>query len=230
MGSFPYLGWFSESDAHQYANELRLQGWDVDVRGARAYSTLGWFNDPLLSSMIHKGASGLGYLAEVVLHESVHSTFYIENQSTFNENLADFVGEKLATQYLEEKIGKNSDEYQAWIRSQRRSEEWGKILFGAYHELDKVYSSDFSEQEKKEKKRMTLEQVRTQIQDHREVNNATLMQYRTYQAGVPELEKLWEKSEKKWSVFWGKISEINSNSFKRQQEEDLSSVIRPLLD
>src|SRR5690606_7987905 len=83
-GSFTYIGWFSKEDAQDFGRDFERQGYDVDVRGASAYSTLGWFRDPLLSSMIRE----LPDLVNIVIHESVHATLYIKDQSYFNESLA----------------------------------------------------------------------------------------------------------------------------------------------
>ena len=71
-GDYPYLGWFNRASARDYARRLEGEGWDVDLRGASAYSTLGFFADPVLSTMISARADALGELAEVVLHESAH--------------------------------------------------------------------------------------------------------------------------------------------------------------
>src|SRR5205814_2292022 len=76
VGSFPYLGWFDLENARRFRDELRAEGWDADLRGAAAYSTLGYFRDAVLSSMIPEGDEALGELVNVVLHESVHATLY----------------------------------------------------------------------------------------------------------------------------------------------------------
>jgi predicted aminopeptidase len=96
VGSVPYLGFFDRDDARDLALGLRGAGWDVDLRGASAYSTLGWFADPVLSTMIADGDEALGELADVVLHESFHATLYVKGQSLFDESAADFVGDHLA--------------------------------------------------------------------------------------------------------------------------------------
>ena len=115
VGSVPYLGWFDEAEARDFADDLRSQGYDVDLRGAQAYSTLGWFDDPILSTMLGSGDEAVGDLANVVLHESVHATYYLPGQSPLNESVADFLGDRLATAYLRERTGENSDELRAYL-------------------------------------------------------------------------------------------------------------------
>ena len=93
VGRVPYLGWFDCETAKCFAADLRAEGWDVDISGASAYSTLGWFDDPVLSTMIQgTREEALGGLVDVVLHESVHATLYIDNQTRFNESLAELRG------------------------------------------------------------------------------------------------------------------------------------------
>src|SRR5206468_11910645 len=113
VGSFPYLGWFDLEDGRSFARELKAEDngkWDVDLRGAAAYSTLGWFRDPVVSSMIPEGKEALGELVDVVLHESTHATYYISGQAFFNESIASFVADKLTPFYLDAKLGKGSEE------------------------------------------------------------------------------------------------------------------------
>ena len=105
VGSFNYLGWYSEERAQGHATELRKEGLDVYVRGASAYSTLGWFRDPVFSTMLPEEETAVGSLANVVIHESVHATVYVKNQSYFNESLASFVGDRLALTYLQSRFG-----------------------------------------------------------------------------------------------------------------------------
>src|SRR4029078_3952588 len=108
VGSFPYLGWFDLEQAKAFADELRAESWDVDVRGAHAYSTLGWFRDAVLSTMIPEGKEALGELVNVVLHESVHATVYIEGQAFFNESIASFIADRLTDHYLIQTRGNKS--------------------------------------------------------------------------------------------------------------------------
>ncbi len=105
VGSVPYLGFFDERTAHAYARSLAADGaLDVDVRTASAYSTLGWLRDPVLSTMLRSGPEALGALANVVLHESVHATVYVKDQSPFDESLATFVADRLTRTWLDTEV------------------------------------------------------------------------------------------------------------------------------
>ena len=84
-GCLSYRGYFSESDAEAYAAELSSEGWDASVTGVRAYSTLGWFDDPLLSSMVELSEP---WLAGIVFHELAHQRLYAPGDTDFNESFA----------------------------------------------------------------------------------------------------------------------------------------------
>lgn len=102
IGCASYRGYFSEQRAQQFARDLQEQEHlDVYVRGAAAYSTLGWFADPVLPSML---AYGEVYLAELLLHELTHQKLYIAGDTDFNEALASAVAELAMARWLESKI------------------------------------------------------------------------------------------------------------------------------
>ena len=84
-GCVSYRGWYAKESAEKYANGLRAQGHDVIVQGVPAYSTLGWFDDPLLSTFIRYPDLDL---ARLVFHELAHQVAYAKDDSTFNESFA----------------------------------------------------------------------------------------------------------------------------------------------
>ena len=98
IGCASYRGYFSHDDALQYAYELeQAELLDVYVRGANAYSTLGWFDDPILPSMLRYGEV---YLAELLFHELTHQKIYLNGDTDFNEALASAVAEIATVQVL----------------------------------------------------------------------------------------------------------------------------------
>lgn len=96
IGKMPYKGFFAEADAKEEAKEYPPDKYDTWVRGVTAFSTLGWFDDPILSSML---GGDDGDLVEVVLHESAHATVFIEDSADFNEQLATFLGQEGTRRY-----------------------------------------------------------------------------------------------------------------------------------
>ncbi len=105
VGKVPYKGFFRKAEAFEEEKELKAENLDTYVRGVSAYSTLGWFSDPLLSSMTSYSDSDL---VETVIHETTHATLYIKSNADFNERLATFVGIKGMQQFYQEREGQNS--------------------------------------------------------------------------------------------------------------------------
>lgn len=104
VGSLPYKGFFDPESAKSEAEKIKAQGLDVYVRGVTAYSTLGWFRDPILSSMLsYKDFD----LVNTIIHETVHATIYIQSEADFNERLAVFFGNKGTEAFYRKKEGED---------------------------------------------------------------------------------------------------------------------------
>jgi predicted aminopeptidase len=190
VGRINYLGWFDRGDAEEHADRLRAAGWDADVRGASAYSTLGWFSDPVLSSMIPDGDDALGELASTVLHESVHATVYLPGATELNESLAEVVGNRLAWGYLVERGGPGSREARAFVEDRRSSEARSRALTRAREKLEKVYASAMSPARKRIEKELVIAALEAEIGAKRRLNNATLVQAKTYDGSAEAIEAL----------------------------------------
>lgn len=225
VGSFTYLGWFDLEDAKQHGESLKKEGWDVYVRGASAYSTLGWFRDPILSTMISKGEDALSRLVDVLLHESVHATFYVNHQSYFNESIANFVAKKLTESYLLKTRGRDSEDLDRFRKSLAESSRRSRLLHQGYKKLDELYRSSESDEEKKKKKNEILQKLKQQLGYRREINNAFLIQFRTYGLGEEEFEQFFESCEEDWSRFWKKIQTITPETFSQKQSEDFGQIL-----
>jgi predicted aminopeptidase len=228
VGGFPYLGWYARDDAERYAAKLRAEEFDVDVRGAPAYSTLGWFRDPILSTMIVEGDGAVGDLTEVVLHESLHATRYINHQAFFNESLANFVSEGLTPLYLAETRGKDSPELKTYRAALIRQEKYFARMHEAYEELDRVYRGSESDEQKRNRKSEILDRLKTDLKwrADRTLNNATLLGFREYSGNREIWERLFAKCGKDWPRFLEALSRIDSDSFSGSQTKDLSGVER----
>jgi predicted aminopeptidase len=228
VGSFPYLGFFSLSDAKKYAEKLKAEGLDVDLRGASAYSTLGWFRDPILSTMLPAvpgDPAALGDLVNVVLHESTHATLYISGQSSFNETLAMFVAGKMTIEYFEATRGKASPELKAYRDSEKRGDEIVAKLHDAYGSLEKLYASSRPDEEKRTEKKDFLTKLQLELGFKREINNATLIGYRTYDTSTDAFEKVYQACGADWRRFFKALARP---VFSESQQTDLNPVLLPI--
>ena len=228
VGSVPYLGWFDLDRARSYAAELRGEGWDVDVRGAGAYSTLGWFEDPVLSSMIPEGDDALGELANPLRPECAHATFYLAGQSILNESVASCVGDELAARWLAEESGATEAERRAYAEEQQASTDRRGALRAAYLDLDALYRSNLPPAQKLAEKRRRLAALERQVEAKRPITNATLIQFRTYNAGIAELRALLAACGSSFPAFFAALAELRPAQFTIPQQDDLGPVLAPL--
>ncbi len=229
VGSITYTGWFDRKEADEYAKELSAKGWDVDVRGSQAYSTLGWFNDPILSTMLSGGDDALGDLADVVLHESLHATFYIPGQSTLNESMASFVGDTLAVQYLDATQGPDGAIAKRFMEGERRSAERGKKMKAAYETLEKLYASSLPREDKLAEKKRIVDTLRAELRIKRPVTNATLIQYKTYGSGREEMAQLLDHCQGDFPRMLRALERVRPIAAKARPHSDPAVLLKPLL-
>jgi len=228
IGSITYVGWFDEKEARAFGAELAKQGWDSDVRPAGAYSTLGWFADPVLSTMVPEGPEALGELAEIVLHESLHATFYVNGQSRLNESVANFVGETLARDYLVKTRGAANDRLSAYEAVEAATVRRGKVLYDAHDQLEKLYAEKIPDAEKLARKREIIAAAQKASGITRPINNATLIQYKTYHSGGAELEALYAACGKDMRRFLATVKRLEKTPFPHAQMPDVDVIITGL--
>ncbi|MBX3227878.1 MAG: aminopeptidase [Labilithrix sp.] len=230
VGSITYTGWFDKKEAQAYGAELARRGWDVDVRPSPAYSTLGWFDDPILSTMISSEEDALGELADTVLHETLHATFYVPSQSTLNESVASFFGDELAAKYLDEAVGPDSVEKKAFLEHRARSAERGALMKQAYDELAKLYADRKRPKEERlaEKKRIIAE-LKAKTKSRRAINNASLIQMKTYGSGKPQLRELLQQCGGDYPRMLRTLDRLRATSKTAPPHSDPGVLLQPLL-
>ena len=138
IGSFPYKGFFDSTKAQKEANIWRNQGYDVRVRTAGGWSTLGYFKDPILSNMLDRSEGGI---ADLIIHELTHATVFVKDSVEFNENLATFIGERGAEQFLVEKYGPDSDQLNAYIAGRENGRIFADHILRGAQQLDQFYQN-----------------------------------------------------------------------------------------
>ena len=146
-GCVNYRGYFSEAAAQKFAAGLREEGYDVQVSGVPAYSTLGWFNDPLLSTFIKYPD---GELARLIFHELAHQTVYAKDDTQFNESFATTVEQAGVERWLEA-VG-NQKTRDAYVQFEGRKEDFLALLLKCREQLAANYASDLSDAQKLQRK------------------------------------------------------------------------------
>jgi predicted aminopeptidase len=137
IGTIQYLGYFSEHFANKKADTLVAKGYDVTIYGAIAYSTLGYFRDPVFSSLL---ALDKAQLAETVVHELTHNTVYSTADSEFNESVATFVGRRGGRAFIRQALGDDSDLLTQADDYQEDSEVINDFMAQIYNDLNEFYN------------------------------------------------------------------------------------------
>ena len=187
VGCFAGLGWFDEDDAIAHKLALDKLGYDTIARPAGAYSTGGWFPDPVLSTMLGGGDDAFPELANVVLHESVHATVLVPDQPFFNESFATYVADALTDHWIVERFGRGSPEELAWTLGQAVSRPRVARLLDAYTRLKKLYEGPLPRAQKLAEKARIIDELVDDLKLRRRPNNATLTEARVYNGGLEPL-------------------------------------------
>ncbi len=142
-GCVTYRGYFKQSDAERYAEVLRARGLDVFVGGVAAYSTLGWFRDPLLDTFLFRDDAEL---AGLIFHELAHQIVYVKGDTRFNESLATTVERYLLALWLAER--ERPQVYEHYLASRERRQQVITLINGTRDALSALYASDIPVSEK----------------------------------------------------------------------------------
>jgi predicted aminopeptidase len=204
-GCVAYRGFFSEHEAERYAEELRQEGYDVYVGGVLAYSTLGWFDDPLLSTFIRYPEA---QVARLVFHELAHQLVYARNDTTFNESFAVTVEEEGVRRWLESQ--QRAAELEAFQAAQQRKREFYARVKETRERLKTIYASHLPREALLEQKRGELERLRAAFPNvvPAEPNNAFLVSVALYTELVPAFERLLAASGGSLDKFYARAREL----------------------
>jgi predicted aminopeptidase len=231
-GCVTYRGFYDRAAAEGHAREMRGMGHDVVVYGVAAYSTLGWFDDPLLSTFV-------GYpdadLARIVFHELAHQVVYAKGDSTFNESFAVAVEREGVRRWLESR-GQQGD--LARIRQQEaRRADFAARLDAVRTALGVLYGSGLAPEAMRARKREELAALQPLLArmpafEGQEPNNALLASYATYTDLVPVFDKLLSEAAGDLPVFYAKAKAFAEERASRPgatgpSSPDPSSTRRP---
>ncbi len=187
VGCFAGVGWFDEDEAVKHKLDLEAQGYDAIVRPAAAYSTGGWFPDPVLSTMLAGDDSALPELFNVIIHESVHATVLVPDQPFFNESFATYVAATLTDHWILEKFGRGSPEELAWSLGQATHLARTSRMLDGYNQLKKLYDGPLPRDAKLARKAQIIDELVDDLRLRKRPNNASLTETRVYNGGVAHL-------------------------------------------
>ena len=200
VGGLPYIGFFKYEEGLAEQEKLRAQGWDTYYRPVSAFSSLGWFADPVYSPML---TSEVGRIVDLVLHETTHTTVFLRNQIAFNESLAMFVGKQGALIFLARLYGPHSAEVRTFQASQRRQRKFSRLVTHLYARLDRLYASDLPTAHKVKQRQTHFAWARARYKElfpdpdtwgsfvRRPLNNAVLLSYGRYNQGITFHRKVY---------------------------------------
>jgi predicted aminopeptidase len=207
VGSVPYKGYFDKQKAIAEKTQLEKEGWDVSIMNPGGWSTLGWFTDPILSGMLTRSE---GDLASLIIHEMVHATFFVKDSVELNENLASFIGDTTAYDFLKWKFGADSKEYKTYLYEDQDYRRYYPHVLRGTAMLDSLYESMKDEivEVKKQKKDNAIRQIVTTMDtltlhttrkpslryQKRLPNNTYFMSYRRYQSKQLRFEEELQKT------------------------------------
>jgi len=228
-GCVPYRGFFKLQKARESANRLSHKGLDVLVSPAAAYSSLGWFNDPLLSTML---AGSDTRLAAYLFHELAHQRLYIKNDGPFNEGYASFVEETGVRVWLESR--QQQAELQKWQELQKVSEDFSELIGNTRTQLAGLYESSQTDTAKRLQKAALFRELEDNYQRlsdekwqginyfsawfEEPLNNARLALYNTYEGSHCAFQNLWNQSGGDPQKFH-QLAEQRSKLAKDQRQE-----------
>lgn len=223
IGDVPYKGFFSEDEAKAEAKLMEEQGYDAFYRGVSAYSTLGWFTDSLLSSMM---AYKEHDLVNTLIHELTHTTIYVKSNADFNERLAVFIGNKGTELFYKKYEGENSPTV-ALINAENEDDRlFSDFITGELNDLKKWYEDNKGKNLVEADRQARFELIKTNFTaklkpqlksssydrfPQSKLNNARLGLYTTYMKDMDDFENLYKKLNGNLVQFILKVKELESS-------------------
>jgi predicted aminopeptidase len=204
VGSLAYRGYFSEKDARDYGRRLAKEGFDVYVDGVDAYSTLGWFKDPILSTFLEDTEPEL---AELLFHELAHKRVFAAGDTDFNEAYASTVGQEGARLWLRSKGA--TDLLAKYDSAIGRDEEFVHLIMATRESLAMVYKAPASPDELRRQKQRVFDDLRHQYGELKskwggysgyddwfahDLNNAKLNTVAAYNDFLPGFQRLLKQN------------------------------------
>jgi predicted aminopeptidase len=217
-GCVAYRGYFAQDKAEKFAAGLEQDGYDIYVGGVPAYSTLGWFNDPLLNTFIHRTEADL---AGLLFHELAHQVVYAGGDSAFNESFATVVELEGVNRWFE-RHG-TAPQAEAYRQKIRRREQFTALVLKHKARLSEIYASNLGDAEKRAAKQRIFGELRNDYAalktgwgNHadfgkwfeQDLNNAHLAAVGMYHQHVAAFQKLLAQRNGDLTAFYRAVKEM----------------------
>jgi len=233
VGCLSYRGYFAEARAKAFAAGLAEQGDDVFVAGIAAYSTLGWFDDPVPNTVLHYSDEAL---AGLIFHELAHQLVYIDDDSSFNESFATAVELEGTRRWV---LANGAPErFDAYLTEKRRKDEFIRLLMDYRARLAALYSSKREVPEKRAAKARLFAELRAEYRqlkkgwggydgfDHwmgQGLNNARLISVGLYHQHLPGFQALLKRHDGDLAAFYRAVAKLGRLP-KAERDEKLSAL------
>lgn len=218
VGCVIYRGFFAKRAAEREAARLAAEH-DVHLYPVVAYSTLGWFDDPLLSSFIHLAETDL---AELLFHELAHGVIYLRDDSTFNESFASFVGAEGAAAWHRAQGGDAQTQRRAQQTKRRAARDFSHFLARWRERIDALYRAPIDDAAKRQLKaeafaamRASYRTCRARLGDGRydgfmaaPLNNARLLSFAAYVDLQDGFARVFRAADGDWQRFFERVREL----------------------
>jgi len=229
VGCVSYRGYFSEAEAQSLADGLAAEGYEVYVAGIAAYSTLGWFADPVLNTMLLWSTPRL---AGLIFHELAHQQLYIKDDTAFNEAFAMTVEYEGVKRWLD--TVQDEAQTERYYRLQGYQQDFTQLVLAMRDQLQALYQrQEISETERQALKTQLFQQLQADYQQLKttkwagfngydqwfsEVNNAKLSSVVTYQAYVPAFQRLLAEQNYDLAAFYQAVAMLAGQPYAERQQ------------
>ncbi len=216
-GCVNYRGFFSPEEAGDFAADLRRQGNDVYLYGVTAYSTLGWFDDPVLNTFFTRSEEDL---AGLIFHELAHQKVYVKNDSAFNESFAKTVEMEGVTRWL--KANGQPERIRSYLEGKQRNNQFIDLVMDYRNRLRELYARPLDADHKRREKAAMFQELRTSYAALKaswggyqgydrwfaELNNAKIASINTYHTYVPAFRALLRQSGGNLAIFYQEVEKL----------------------
>jgi predicted aminopeptidase len=214
-GCMAYRGYYAAEAARAEVEALRGAGLDAHIGGVSAYSTLGWFDDPVLNTIMVTDEMLVG----TIFHELAHQQRFVKGDTGFNESLATFIEHEGLRQYYRDEPAR----LDRLAQRQRRDREFVGLMLATRHRLEQLYALSLPADEMRARKRTEFERLKVEYAEAKrgwggdgaydgwlqgEMNNARLLPFGLYHEWVPAFAELFRRSGRRWPEFHREVAAL----------------------